>query len=347
MTCFAGLDVSEKTTAVCVLDADGRILREGMLASEPEAIAAYLRDAGADYGRVGLEAGPLSRWLYDALRGYGLPVVCLETRQLKAALAGARNKTDRNDARGIARAVRVGWFRAVHVKSEAAHERRALLGLRRLLQQQRLALEGAVRGTLKVFGLRLGPVTTRGFAERVRGLATERPALLATLETALTAREALAAQQARLDRQVLETARGDEVCRRLMTIPGVGAVVALTYQAAIDDPARFRRSRDVGAHLGLTPRRHQSGDTDRALGISKMGDAAARAALFEAAHVLLSRVRQASALRSWGLELLRRIGARRAKVAVARKLGIVMHRIWRDGSAFRSVSPDARGVMAG
>lgn len=153
-------------------------------------------------------------------------------------------------------------------------------------------------------------------------------------------------KQARLDRQVLGIARSDPVCRRLMTIPGVGAVVALTYQAAIDDPARLRRSPDVGAHLGVTPRRHQSEDTDRALGISKMGDAAARAALFEAAHVLLVRVRRASALRSWGLDLLRRVGARRAKVTLARTLRVVMHRIWRDGSAFRAVGPDAKATMA-
>jgi len=129
-------------------------------------------------------------------------------------------------------------------------------------------------------------------------------------------------------------ARDDQACRRLMTVPGVGSIVALTYRATIDVPARFKRSRAVGAHLGLTPRTHQSGELDRTGRISKTGDGMARTALYEAAHVLLTRVKRACALRSWGLRLQKNRGHKRAVTAVARQLAVVMHRIWADGVDF-------------
>ncbi len=151
----------------------------------------------------------------------------------------------------------------------------------------------------------------------------------------LRARAALRAEYAALHREVLRIVRLDADCRRMMTVPGVGAIVAVTFKAAVDDPGRFKRSRDVGAHFGLTPKRYQSGEVDRSGHISKTGDAQVRTALFEAAHVMLLRVQRFSALKAWALRVARTRGLKRAKVALARKLAVVLHRLWVDGTEFR------------
>jgi len=210
-----------------------------------------------------------------------------------------------------------------------------LLAGRRVLLGKLLDLELSIRGILRGFGLKLGGTTRSRFAGRVHELAAGQAMLEAVVEPMLRAREALRAEAAALHRRLLAVVRGHPVCRRLMTVPGVGAVVALTFVAAVDDPARFRRSRDVGAHFGLTPKRYQSGETDVAGGITRVGDASVRAALYEAANVMLTRTTRFSALKRWAMEVAKRRGARRAKVALARKLGTVLHRIWVDGTEFR------------
>jgi transposase len=244
-------------------------------------------------------------------------------------------KTDRKDARGIAQLLRMGWFRPVHCKSPPAQEIRALLVGRKLLQGKLVDLELGLRGILRGFGLKLGEVSKGRFAARVRELVAGQPMLERVVEPMLRAREALRAEFHILHRAVLAIVREDAVCRRLMTVPGVGALVAITFTSAIDDPARFRRSHSVGAHFGLTPKRYQSGETDVTGGISKAGDATVRAALYEAANVMLTRASKFSSLKRWALEVARRRGMRRAKVALARKLACVLHRIWVDGSDFR------------
>jgi transposase len=254
---------------------------------------------------------------------------------VKAALSAMSVKTDRRDARGIAQLLRMGWYRPVHSKSPAAQEVRALLAGRKVLLSKLLDIELSIRGILRGFGLKLGDTTKLRFAGRVRELASGRTMLEVVMEPMLQAREALQTEAAVLHRQMLAIVREHEVCRRLMTVPGVGAVVALTFVAAVDDPARFRRSRDVGAHFGLTPRRYQSGETDVVGGITHVGDASVRVALYEAANVLLTRVKPFSTLKRWAMEVAKRRGARRAKVALARKLGTVLHRIWVDGTEFR------------
>ena len=193
----------------------------------------------------------------------------------------------------------------------------------------------SIRGILRGFGLKLGEITKSRFADRVRELAAGQSILEAVAEPMLRAREALRAEAATLHRRMLAIVREHEVCRRLMTVPGVGAVVALTFVAAVDDPTRFRRSKDVGAHFGLTPKRYQSGETDVVGGITRVGDASVRVALYEAANVLLTRTTRFSALKRWAMEVAKRRGARRAKVVLARKLGTVLHRIWVDGTEFR------------
>jgi transposase len=332
---YVGIDVSLERSSVCVVDATGRIVREAKVPSEPEALVGFLRQLGVPLTRVGLEAGPLSQWLHAGLTGAGFEAVLLETRHVKAALSAMIVKTDRKDARGIAQLLRMGWYRPVHRKSPPAQEVRALLVGRKLLQGKLLDVELSIRGLLRGFGLKLGEVSKGRFAARVRELATGQPMLERVVEPMLRARDALRGEYLTLHRAVLAIVREDAVCRRLMSVPGVGALVAVTYSSAVDDPARFRRSRAVGAHFGLTPKKYQSGETDVTGGISKAGDAMVRTALYEAANVMLTRTGKFSTLKRWGLEVAKRRGMRRAKVALARKLATVLHRLWVDGSSFR------------
>jgi transposase len=285
--------------------------------------------------RIGLEAGPLSQWLHAGLTAAGFEAVLLETRHVKAALSAMVVKTDRKDARGIAQLLRMGWFRPVHCKSPPAQEVRALLVGRKLLQGKLLDVELSIRGILRGFGLKLGQVSKGRFAARVRELVAGQPMLERVAEPMLRAREALRAEYQVLHRAVLAIVRADVTCRRLMTVPGVGALVAVTFTTAVDDPGRFTRSRAVGAHFGLTPKRYQSGETDVTGGISKVGDAMVRTALYEAANVMLTRSGKFSALKRWALGVAQRRGMRRAKVALARKLAAVLHRLWVDRSEFR------------
>ena len=331
---YAGIDVSLESASVCVVDATGRIVREAKVASEPEVLTAWFRGLGISLSRIGLEAGPLSQWLYAGMREAGLSVELLETRHVRAAFKAMPVKTDRKDARGIAQLMRLGWFRPVHCKSLPAQETRALLTARKLVQSKRHDLEMSVRGILRGFGLKVGATTPRTFEGRVRELVGGHPTLLTVMEALLTARAALGEQLQRLEKRVRSLARDDQRARLLMSAPGVGAIVALTYVAAIDDPGRFRSSKNVGAHFGLTPKKYQSGETDVTGRISKIGDAGVRTALYEAANVILTRPVRGSSLKSWAARLAVRAGMRKAKVALARKLAVVLHRMLADGTSF-------------
>jgi transposase len=332
---YAGLDVSIKETSVCIVDGTGQVVREIKVATEPETILAVLVDEALAIERIGLEAGPLSQWLYSELAEAGLPVICVETRHMKAALSAQVNKSDRNDARGIAHMMRVGLYRPVHVKTLASQKRRMLLTSRKLLQAKAIDIESDLRGTLRNFGLKVGMISTVKFETRIRELVADYPDLAAIAEPLLIARRVLREQLGVLHRQLLAAVRHDEVCRRLMTTPGVGPVVALTFRATVDVPARFTNSKAVGAVFGLTPRRHQSGEIDRMGSISKCGDAMMRNVLFEAAQSMLTRTIKWSWLKAWGMKIARHRGMKRAIVAVARRMAVIMHRMWVDGTEFR------------
>ena len=332
---YAGIDVSLKGSSVCVVDVTGKIVRETKVPSEPETLVAFFRQLGLPMTRIGLEAGPLSQWLHAGLTRAGFEVVLLETRQVKAALSAMVVKTDRKDARGIAQLLRMGWYRPAHCKSLPAQETRALLAGRKLLQGKLLDLEFSIRGILRGFGLKVGPVSKGRFVARIRELTSGQPMLERVIEPMLRAREVLGKEFQTLHRAMLDLVRNDSLRRRPMTVPGVGAVVAITFTTAIDDPARFRRSRAVGAHFGLTPKKYQSGETDVTGGISKVGDGTVRVALYEAVNVILTRSSRFSALKRWAMEVAKRRGMKRATVALARKLAVVLHRMWLDGSEFR------------
>lgn len=335
MTYYAGLDVSLEETAICVVDAEGRIVREVRAASEPDTLLTALKALELPFERIGLEACSLTAWLHDGLRAAGLPAICIETRQANAAMKMMPNKTDRNDARALAQIMRTGWFRQVHVKSQPSRLQRSLLVARRTLLNEMRSIENVVRAVMREAGLKLGTPGRARFATRVRELAGEDRSVMAIVGPLLRVLATMLEQLARLTRQVLDTVRGDRTCRRLMTVPGVGPITALAFRATVDDPDRFAKSRAVGAHLGLTPARYQSGEIDIQGRISRCGDELARTALYEAAHTLLVRSTKWSSLRAWGMAVARRRGMARARIAVARKLATILHRMWRDGADFR------------
>jgi transposase len=320
MKYYVGLDVAMKETAICIVDDERRVVREGKAASEPEAIAAFLVATGLAFERVGIEAGPLAPWLCDGLAA-----------------------ADRIDARNIAFAMQVGWYRPVHLKRPEARKLRLLLSSREMLVRTRIDLDNHIRGVLKAFGLKVGKVATGQFEDRVWELIEEGDAQIRwVIGTLLTTRAAVVSQLGLLHRAVLAVVKQDQVCRRLMTVPGVGALTALAFRTAVDEPQRFPNSAEVGAYFGLTPSKYASGETDYTGHITKCGDKAVRALLCEAANALLTRVSRWSWVKRWGLEVLKRRGKMRAQIAVARRLAVIMHRMWLDGTDFRwQREPDA------
>jgi transposase len=332
---FAALDVSVKDTSVCIVDDTGRIVREVKVASDPEALLTVLTSPLYRFKRIGLEAGPLSQWLFGALAEAGLPVICVETRHMRAVLQAQINKTDRNDARGMAQMMRAGLYRPVHVKTLRSQKLRMLLTHRKLLQSKAIAIDNDLRGTLRNFGLKVGVVGASKFEARIRELVENLPDLAELVEPLLIVRRTLREQIGILHGRLLVIVRTDDVCRRLMTVPGVGPVVALTYRATVDVPARFRNSKAVGAVFGLTPSKYQSGEIDRSGGISRCGDEMMRAMLYEAAHIMMVRVVKWSWLKAWAMKIAKHRGMKKAIVALARRLAVIMHRIWVDGTEFR------------
>src|SRR6202167_2458484 len=319
---YAGIDVSLELSSVCVVDAQGKIVKETKVASEPEALVAFFEALGFAVKRIGLEAGPLSQWLHAGLQRAGFETVLLETRHVKAALSAMTVKTDRKDARGLAQLIRMDWFRPVHCKSVGSQEVRALLVGRKLLLGKLLDVEFSIRGILRGFGLKMGMVTRRNFEARVRELCAGHSMLEQIFAAMLVARSALQTEYTKLHKTMLTIVRKDEVCCRLMTTPGVGPLVAITFKTGVDDPSRIGKSKAVGALFGLTPKKYQSGETDLTGGITRGGDEMVRTALYEAANVLLSRVTRFSAL--------------------TRKIGVILHRMWIDDTSFRWTR-EARG----
>jgi transposase len=335
MDYFAGLDVSVKETSVCIVDDAGKIVREARVASEPEALLQVLTNTIYCFKRVGLEAGPLSQWLYSVLAEAGVPVICVETRHMRAVLKAQINKTDRNDARGIAQMMRVGLYRPVYVKTLRSQKLRMLMIHRKLLQSKAIAIENDLRATLRNFGLKVGVVGTVKFEGRIKELVQNLPDLAELVEPLLIVRRVVREQLGILHRRLLAIVRDDDVCRRLMTVPGVGPVVALTYRVTVDVPARFRNSKAVGAVFGLTPAKYQSGENDRTGAISRCGDEMMRMMLYEAAQSMLVRAAKWSWLKAWAMKIARHRGMKKAIVALARRLAVIMHRIWVDGTDFR------------
>lgn len=333
---YVGLDVSDKSTHLCVVDGLGAVIWSGACATDPEVIARTLKTRAAGVARVVLETGALSAFLYHGLVERGVPVICVCARHAKGVLSARVNKSDPHDAEGLAQMARTGWFKAVRIKAEATHMDRARLKIREQLIASRRAMAGQLRGLLKLFGLRLGQVSTPNRRrERLAALFALKPELEPILAPLIESLEALEAQIDRSSRDLAARAGADPVTARLMTTPGVGPITALVFKTSIEDPGRFDRGEDAGAFAGLAPRRNQSGERDYKGAISRAGDPMLRSALYEAANVLLSRVKRPCALQAWGQQLALTKGAKRARVAVARKLAILLHQLWRSETDFR------------
>jgi transposase len=277
----------------------------------------------------------LSQWLHAGLAQGGFDAVLLETRHVKTALSAMTVKTDRKDARGIAQLLRMGWFQPVHAKSIGSQEIRALLVARKQLLGRMVDVGLSIRGILRGFGLKVGQATRKNFEVRIRDLVTGQATLERIAGAMLSARAALRAEYEKLHKALLAIVREDAVCLKLMTVPGVGPLVAVTFKSAVDDPSRITKSKVVGALFGLTPKKYQSGEKDVTGGITRAGDEMVRTALYEAANVLLSRIMRFSRLKRWGMDIAKRRGSKRAKVALARKIGVILHRMWVDGTTYR------------
>ncbi|MGB5467169.1 MAG: IS110 family transposase [Sedimenticolaceae bacterium] len=335
MEYFAGLDVSLEKTHVCVLDRTGTVVFERAVVSSPGAILSALNEAPS-CERVVFETGRMAPMLYHGLADLGVPVVCIESRQAYQALKTlATHKTDRNDARGLAQLARTGFFKPVHVKSLPAHAVRALIMARKKLVGQRVTLENQIRGLAVVFGARLPRGLSPAFVEQVITMSDGIAGLSAAMRGLVAARDAVLGAIAAIDADMKRLVRASEACRRLMTVPGVGPLTALAFTAAIDDPTRFRRSRDLGPYLGLVPRRYQSGEIDYTGSISKVGDRRVRTLLYEAANVMLTRYKGELKLKDWAFAIAKRSNMRKARIALARRLAIIMHAMLRQGTEFK------------
>ncbi len=338
---YIGLDVSLKETAISVRREGQRVWR-GKCPSDPLLLAEVIRKRAPQAKRVVFETGPLSVWFYHALSAAGLPAICIDARHAKAALDMAPNKTDMNDADGLAQLAEVAFYREVRVKSFDSMLTRTLVAARTKLVQITVELSNQIRGLMKTFGLVIPSSKGGRFEAHVRRLLVDHDGLEAIILPVLEAWRSLRIRAADLGRQLLAGARRSRPCQLLMTIPGVGAVTATAFTTAIEDPANFKTSRSVGAWLGLTTRRYQSGEVDYDGHISRRGDAHLRGLLYEAATVILTRTLADSSLRAWGLKLREKIGFKRAAVAVARKLAVIMHAMLKSDAAFDR----AAGAMA-
>lgn len=334
MTSYVGLDVSLAETSVCVLGGDGQVRFEGKVRSRPEDLVDCVRKHAGDAERIGIETGQTTGVLFRAMKVAELPVVCIETRHAHKVLSARMNKTDRNDARGLAELVRIGWYREAWVRGASAQAIRSLLLGRRMLLATKRTLENTLRGAVKRFGLIITKTAGRTFTHKAAGVLDRDPGYAAFASPILAVLHTVLDQIRCYDRQLRAIARDNETVSRLMTIPGIGHLTGLAFYSTIEDPARFKRSVDVGPYLGLTPRVHQSGEIDRTGRITKTGDGMTRSYLFEAANVILTRVTRPTPLRAWGLRLKERTGLKKAQVAVARKLAVTMHAIWSDGTEF-------------
>jgi transposase len=335
---YVGIDVAQEQCALCIVDDTGTILFEGSCATDPDKIVHTIAAEVGEVEKIVHESGPLSIWLTRELIKRQVPLVCIDARAALKVLSARMNKSDKSDAVGLAQLARTGWYDTVHIKSEASDQLRLILSARERLIRIRMDIEGQVRCLLKAYGIRLGPVNAgysrQSFRDQLAAAIKGVPSLEMIFASLIAVHETVCLETSAIDARVQRLAKDTPLARRLTSIPGVGPIVSLSFIATIEDVARFGKATDVGAYLGLTPRRYQSGETDWSGRISKRGDGAMRKLLYEAANILIQRVARFSPLKAWAMRLVARRGMKKAIVATARKLAVIMIRIWRDGTTF-------------
>lgn len=339
MKYYAGLDVSLKEISICVVGDDGKIMARGTAPADPNGVAGWFKNRSLSPQRVVHESGQLSIWLQRGMVQLGLPAICIDARKAHKSLSARLNKSDSADAEGLAQLARTNWFTPVHIRSEESDRLHSLIGARERLIRLRKDLEGHIRGMLKTFGIRLTGIgqgqQRQGFRDQLAAAGQSDPVLSAIADGFIAAHATLCQATADLDRTLKVKAKNHPVAQRLMTIPGVGPIVSLSFVALVDDPNRFSKTSDVGAFLGLTPRRHQSGEMDWSGRVSKCGDATMRGLLFEAASCLIRQVKRFCALTSWAVRLAGRRGFRKAAVATARKIAVLMLTLWKSETEYQ------------
>jgi transposase len=336
---YAGLDVSLKEISICVVDAEGKIVASGIAPADPEGVAGWLRNRSLTPRRIVHESGQLSIWLQRGLTRLELPATCIDARKAHKSLSARLNKSDTADAEGLAQLARTGWFTPVHIRSGESERFRSLLGARERLIRLRKELEAHIRGVLKTFGIRMAGISSgrqrQAFRDQLAAAGEIEPVLRAIADGFIAAHTTLCQAAADLNAAVSSIARQHPVAQRLMTIPGVGPVVSLSFISLVDDPNRFDKTANVGAFLGLTPRRYQSGEVDWSGRVSKCGNTAMRSLLVEAAFCVIHQMRRFSPLKSWALRLSGRRGVRKAAVATARKIAVLMLAVWKNGTDYQ------------
>lgn len=343
---YVGLDVSNKETSVCIVNEKGNIVKEAKISTDPNVIHRYLSKTKFDFDIIGLETGSLSHWLITVLKSLGWPVICIDSRFMAAILSTNINKTDRNDARAIANAMRCNNYKEVYIKSLQARRVSCLLAVRAALVKQKNQIRNVIRGLLKTFGVKLAKGATTSIRELIKDALAFDDFTVAgekklsddidwsVFECLIVSCEAIEIQLKKLDKKVEEAAELDKVAKRLMTIDGVGPITAMTYKAVIDDPTRFKKSRSVGACLGMTPKQYSSGESVAQGKISKHGSKELRTLLHEAGVSMLTKCKGKSKLKNWGLKKQRKMGTQKAGMAVGRKMAIIMHRMWLEDKDF-------------
>lgn len=344
MKYYAGLDISNEDTSICIVDHDNNIVKEAKVSSDPASIHQYLKKTNLQFEKIGLEAGSLSHWLVTGLRKEGWDVICIDSRVMATILATNINKTDRNDARAIANAIRCKNYKEVHIKSIEAIQINCLLTSRKALVYQKVKLYNVVRGILKTFGIKL-PKGVKSIREAIQSatafdnfvpdeLKISTHVDWSVIEPLIVCYEMSEKQLKILEDKLEFASKDDPVIQRLKTHPGVGVVTAMTFKAEIDDPKRFKKSRSVGAYFGMTPRQYSSGETIKQGKVSKQGSPEMRALLHEAGVVLLTRTNSQSKLKTWGLKKKRKLKTQKAGMAVGRRIAINLHRMWIDEKDF-------------
>lgn|SRR3989338_8972970 len=336
MKYFTGLDVSLATTFVSIVDDKNNIIKEGVVKTDAEEIFEFLEIKKFPKQKIGIESGQLSISLCKSLSAKGLDVICVDARHMAAALSARINKNDKNDARGIANMIRVDCYKEVAIKSDFSCQMKMLLGSRRQIVNNKTQICGTIRGLLKIYGIRItARSSTKGFEDQV----VEKIARIATtsrnsINALLSLLSAIKKSLSELDAMLIQLGKNDQDCQLLTTVPGVGVITAMTYKATIDEENRFKKSSSVGAYIGLTPRQYASGEVNRQGHISKMGAKHTRTILYEAAQSLLITCKKQSKLKSWGLKIAKKKGRKKAIVALARKMAVIMHRMLIDKTEF-------------
>lgn len=328
---YCGIDLSSISSDISIINGKGAQLRRREIATEAGDIGEALKDFGVL--RVIIEAHPLAETVAGIVEELGHVAVIIDARAAKN-LMNAMKKTDRRDAQTLAEIGRCGWYVEVHRKSAAARQMRSILQARQALLKSNKALASSIRGLLRSHGIRLGKVSKGQFVAQVKKVtAQEAPGILAALSGMLDAWVVTGERAEQIKKTMVKACKRDQISVYLESAPGVGPLISTAYRATIDDPHRFKRGDEVGDYLGLAPRIYQSGEVEYRGRITKQGDALLRSLLVEGAHVLLTKGRDC-ALKRWGLSLEKRKGSAKAKVAVARKLAVLLWRLWKDEKMF-------------